>query len=54
MAILKEALCIAPALKTLDVSTGAEQIVGAVDTSLDGLGAIVQQEYENKDRHPLW
>jgi len=52
MAILKEALCNAPALKRLDVSDGARQIVIAVDASLEGWGAILQQEYENEDRHP--
>jgi len=52
MAILKEALCNAPALKTLDVSDGAGQIVVGVDTSSEGWGAISQQEDENKDRHP--
>jgi hypothetical protein len=51
MAILKEALCNAPALKTFDVSDGAGQIVVGVDASLEGWGAILQQEYENKDRH---
>ena len=52
MAILKEALCNAPALKTLDVSNGAGQIVVGVDASLEGWGAILEQEDENKDRHP--
>jgi len=52
MAILKEALCNAPALKTLDVSDGAGQIVVGVDVSLEGLGAILQQEDENKVRPP--
>jgi len=52
MAILKEALYNAPGLKTLDVSDGAGQIVVGVDASLEGCGAIFQQEDENKDRHP--
>lgn len=51
-AILKEALFNALALKTLDVSAGAGQIVGGVDASLGGWGAILQQEDENKDQHP--
>jgi len=33
MAIMKEALCNAPALKTFDISDGAGQIVVGVDTS---------------------
>jgi len=52
MAILKEALCNVPALKMLDVSDGAGQIVVGVDASLEVWGAILQQEDENKDRHP--
>jgi hypothetical protein len=36
MAILKEALCNTPALKTLHVRHGAGQIVVGVDTSLEG------------------
>jgi len=51
MAILKEALCNAPALKTLDVSDGAGQILVGFDTSLEGWVAILQQEDENNDRH---
>ena len=52
MAILKEALCNSLALKTLDISDGAGQIIMGVDASLGGWGAILQQEDENKDRHP--
>ena len=52
MAILKEALCNAPVLKTLDISDGAGQIVVGVDASLEGWGAILHQEDVNKDRHP--
>jgi len=51
MEILKEDLCNAPALKTLDVSDSAGQIVVGVDASLEGWGTILQQEDENKDRH---
>ena len=51
MAILKEALCNAPALKTLDVRDGARQIVVGVDASLEGWGASLQQEDENMDWH---
>ena len=51
MAILKEALCNALALKTLVVSDGAGQIVVGVDGSLEVWGAILLQEDENKDRH---
>jgi len=49
---LKDALCNAPALKTLDISDGARQLVLGVDASLEGWGAILQQEDENKDWHP--
>jgi len=52
MAILKEAVCPAPALKTLDVSDGAGQIVVGVDSSLEGWRVILQQEDENMDWHP--
>jgi hypothetical protein len=52
MAMWKEALCNAPALKTLDVSDGAGQIVVGVDASFKGCRVILQQEDENKDRHP--
>jgi len=52
MAILKDALCNAPALKTFDVSAGAGHIVVGVDASSEGWGAILQQKDENKDRHP--
>jgi hypothetical protein len=52
MAILKEDLCNAPALKTLDVSDGTGQIVVGVDASWEGWGAFFQQQDENKDRHP--
>jgi hypothetical protein len=38
MAILKEALCNATALKTFDVTDGARQIVVGVDASLEGWG----------------
>ena len=50
MAILKEALCNAPALKMLDVRDGAAQIVIQVDASFEGQGAILQQE----DKHKSW
>jgi hypothetical protein len=52
MANLKEALCNAPALRTLDLSDGAGQIVVGVDASLEEWGVIMQQEDENKDQHP--
>jgi len=52
MAIMKEALCNAVALKTLDVSDGARQIVDRVDGSLKGLGARLQQEDNNQKRLP--
>jgi len=52
MAILKKALCNASALKRLDVNDGAGQILVGVDASLEGWGAILQQEDKNKDRHP--
>jgi len=52
MAILKEGLCTATALKMLDISDGAGQIVVGVDASLVEWGVILQQEDENKDRHP--
>jgi hypothetical protein len=52
MAILKEALCNAPALNTLEVSDGAGQIVVGVNASLEWWGAILQQEDKNKDWHP--
>jgi len=51
MAILKEALCNTPALKTLDVSDDARQLDMAVDANLEGWGAILQKKDENKDRH---
>jgi hypothetical protein len=47
MAILKEALCNAPALKTVDLSDGTGQIVVGVDASLERWWAILQQEDEN-------
>jgi hypothetical protein len=52
MAILKKAFCNAPALKMLDGSDGAGQTVVGVDASVEGWGAILQQEDEDKDRHP--
>ena len=54
MAILKEAHCNAPALKTLYVSDSTGQIVMGVDPSLEGWGAILQQEDANKDWHPCY
>jgi len=42
MAIMKEALCNALALKILDVSDGTRQIAVGVDASLDGWEAILQ------------
>jgi hypothetical protein len=52
MAMFKKALCNAPALKTIGVSDGAAQIVVGVDVSLEGWGAMLQQEDKNKDPHP--
>jgi len=52
MAIMKEALCNAPELKTLDIGNGVGQLVVGVDASLEGWGAILHQEYENMNRHP--
>jgi len=52
MAVLQEALCNAPALKTLDVSNGAGWIVIRVDASLEGWGAILQQEDNYRDQDP--
>ena len=52
MAILEEALCNAPGLITLGNSDGAWQIVVGVDTRSEGLGVILQQGDENKNRHP--
>jgi len=52
MPTLKEARCNTPGLKTFDDSNGARQIVVGVDTRLEGWGAILQQENENKDRGP--
>jgi hypothetical protein len=52
MAMFKEALCNAPALKTLDVSDGARQIVIGVEACSEGWRAIWQQDDKNKDRHP--
>jgi hypothetical protein len=52
MEALKYALCNAPALKMLDVSNYVGQIVLGLDTSLEGWGAILQQEDEKKIHHP--
>ena len=52
MKVVKDALISAPALRTLDVEEGHGQIVIAVDASLEGWGAILQQEDEEGDRHP--
>src|SRR5262249_5817826 len=46
MDTLKNRLTTAPALKTLDYSPKAGQIILAVDASLDGWGAILMQEAE--------
>jgi len=46
MAIMKEALCNAHALKTLDISDGAGQIVMGVDARLEGWG----QSYSRKTK----
>jgi len=52
MAVLKEALCIASALKMLDVSNGAGQNVIGVVTILEVWRVILPQEYKTKDWHP--
>jgi hypothetical protein len=52
MAIVKEALRNVVDLKMLDISDGTGQIIIGVDASLEGWGAILQQEDENKDWHP--
>jgi hypothetical protein len=52
MAMLKKALCNAPALKTKGICDGSLQIVVGVDVSLEGWGAILQQEDKNRDPHP--
>jgi len=44
IAILKEPVCDAPALRMFDVSHGAGQIVVGVEASLKGWGAIFQQD----------
>jgi len=52
MGLLKEALCYGAALKTLDVSNCAGQIVVGVNCSIEWWGVIFQQEDRNEDRHP--
>ena len=46
MDALKVALTTAPALVTLDYSSGAEEIILAVDSSLKGWGAVLSQMIE--------
>ena len=53
MTIQKDALCNAPALRTLAVSDGTSQRVVGVDASSEGWGAILQQDDENKYCHPF-
>jgi hypothetical protein len=50
MAIVNEAICNTPALKTLDISDGARHIVVGVDSSLEEWGAI----WQKKDKHMIW
>ena len=51
---LKEALTTAPALVSIDYSADAGKVVLAVDASLDGWGAVLQQlERDSKKRHPV-
>ena len=51
---LKMALTTAPAMKTLNYSEKAGEIVLAVDASLQGWGAVLQQGVAgSKDRHPV-
>ena len=53
MDILKEALTSAPALRTLNYSEGAGEIILAVDASLQGWGAVLQQvDAVTGKRHP--
>ena len=53
MTHLKTALTQAPALRGLDYSEGAGEIILAVDASLQGWGAILQQQdAETGKRHP--
>ena len=54
MKALKDALCNALALKTLDISDKASQIVLGVDASLERWGAILQEKDEKKMGHPCW
>lgn len=50
MAILQEAPCTGPELKTFDVSDSHGQIVIKVETSVEGWGAILQHDYKNKEQ----
>jgi len=50
MAFLMEALCNVPALKVLDVSDGARQIVRGVNASLEWWEVILHQDEEHMDR----
>ena len=51
--ILKEALTSAPALRTLNYSEAAGEIILAVDASLQGWGAVFQQiDSTTGKRHP--
>jgi hypothetical protein len=53
MDTLKEALTSAPALRTLNYSEGAGEIILAVDASLQGWGAVLQQvDAVTGKRHP--
>jgi len=47
IAILKEALCNVLALPMVEVSDDTAQIAVGVDSSLEGWGAILQQEDED-------
>ena len=52
MAILKIALCNAPALNMLDICIGTGQIVIGVDVSKGEWEVMLQPDDKHKDQHP--
>ena len=54
METLKAALITAPALRSIDYADNAGEIILAVDASLRGWGAVLQQvDSVTKKRHPI-